>query len=431
MARFRGFRKLLILAASALAVFGLIAELAVADELTDQERFIQLINQERAAHGLPSLGINGSLVDVARAHSARMASAGTIFHNSNLANEVAGGWTMLGENVGVGGSVEALDQAFINSGSHRANVLGPFDRAGIGVVMSGSTIYVTEVFWQSAYYSSTAGAIFRIADFSSPNWESLGGVLASGPDVSSWAPERLDVFVHGTDNQLWHRWYDGTWSPGYEPLGGVLTAGPGAVSWSQGRIDVFVRGGDNQLWHLWYDGSWSAWEPLGGVLASGPDVSSWAPGRLDVFVQGTDNQLWHKWWDGTSWSHWEPLGGVLTAGPGAVSWSDGRIDVFVRGGDNQLWHRWYDGAWSHWEPLGGVLASGPDVSSWAPGRLDVFAQGTDDQLWHKWWDGTSWSHWEPFGGILASGPGAVSWGMERIDVFVQGLNNALWHRWFD
>jgi hypothetical protein len=28
-----------------------------------------------------------------------------------------------------------------------------------------------------------------------------------------WAPGRLDLFVHGTDNALWHKWYDGgSWS---------------------------------------------------------------------------------------------------------------------------------------------------------------------------------------------------------------------------
>jgi hypothetical protein len=31
-------------------------------------------------------------------------------------------------------------------------------------------------------------------------WESLGGVLTSGPDVSSWAAGRLDVFARGTNS---------------------------------------------------------------------------------------------------------------------------------------------------------------------------------------------------------------------------------------
>ncbi|WP_347277284.1 matrixin family metalloprotease [Leptolyngbya sp. FACHB-671] len=259
-------------------------------------------------------------------------------------------------------------------------------------------------------------------------WESLGGVLSSGPDVCSWAPGRLDVFARGTDNALWHIWFDGSWS-GWESLGGFLTSDPTAVSWSNGRIDVFARGGDDALWHIWFDGSWSDWESLGGVLSSGPDVCSWAPGRLDVFARGTDNALWHIWFDG-SWSGWESLGGLLTSDPTAVSWSNGRIDVFARGGDNALWHIWFDGSWSGWESLGGVLSSGPDVSSWAPGRLDVFARGTDNALWHIWFDG-SWSGWESLGGLLTSDPTAVSWSNGRIDVFARGGDNALWHKWFD
>lgn len=258
-------------------------------------------------------------------------------------------------------------------------------------------------------------------------WESLGGVLTSGPGVCSWASGRLDVFVRGTDNALWHKWYSGGWS-GWESLGGVITSDPAAVSWSNGRIDVFARGTDNRLWHKWYQGGWSGWESLGGVLTSGPAVCSWANGRLDVFVRGTDNALWHKWYQG-GWSGWESLGGVLTSDPAAVSWSNGRIDVFVRGTDNALWHKWYQGGWSGWESLGGVLSSAPAVSSWANGRLDVFVRGTDNALWHKWYSG-SWSGWESLGGVLSSSPDAESWGNGRIDVFVRGTDNALWHKWY-
>ncbi len=39
----------------------------------------------------------------------------------------------------------------------------------------------------------------------------LGSQLApgSGPGAASWATDRLDVFVRGTDNALWHKWWDG------------------------------------------------------------------------------------------------------------------------------------------------------------------------------------------------------------------------------
>ena len=38
-------------------------------------------------------------------------------------------------------------------------------------------------------------------------WESLGGQLTSGPAAASWSPGRLDVLARGTDNAIWHRWY--------------------------------------------------------------------------------------------------------------------------------------------------------------------------------------------------------------------------------
>src|SRR5262249_56052520 len=84
------------------------------------------------------------------------------------------------------------------------------------------------------------------------------------------------------------------WS-GWESLGGVLTSGPAVCSWSSGRLDVFVRGTDNALWHKWFSNGWSGWESLGGVLTSDPAAVSWGPNRIDVFVRGTDNALWHKW----------------------------------------------------------------------------------------------------------------------------------------
>ena len=207
-----------------------------------------------------------------------------------------------------------------------------------------------------------------------------------------------------------------------------LTSDPAAVSWGAGRLDVFARGSDNALWHKWFDGQWSAWESLGGSLASGPDVTSWGSGRLDVFARGTDNTLQHRYYD-KGWSNWESLGGGITSDPSAVAWGPGRLDVFARGGDNALWHIWFAGAWSKWELLGGVLASGPDASSWGTDRLDVFAVGTDRSLQYKSYAGT-WSDWTSLGGGLTSDPAAVSWGKDRIDVFARGGDNALWHIWY-
>ena len=262
------------------------------------------------------------------------------------------------------------------------------------------------------------------------HWEPLGGPIGSGPDLSSWGPNRLDAFVRGTDNQLWHRYLDGSiWT--WEALGGVITAEPGAVSWGTGRIDVFVRGSDNALWHRAFDAAaWGNWESLGGVLGSGPDVSSSASGQLDVFVRGTDTALWHRSLSASAWSNWESLGGVLSAKPSAVA-ANGKTDVFIRGGEGNLWHRSLNGTtWGSWETLGGPILDGPGASTWGPSRLDVFARGSDNHLWHRWFDGTTWSPWSNtigVQGLLSAGPSAVSWGTGRIDVTIRGSDNSLWH----
>src|SRR5205814_1457110 len=95
---------------------------------------------------------------------------------------------------------------------------------------------------------------------------------------------------------------------GWERLGGILTSDPGSDAWASGQwIDVFVRGTDNALWHKWWNpvGGWSGWENLGGVLTSGPDSASCNTNHVDVFVIGTDGGLWQKGWNSTTgWTGW-------------------------------------------------------------------------------------------------------------------------------
>lgn len=265
-----------------------------------------------------------------------------------------------------------------------------------------------------------------------PGWQSLGGVLTSSPAVSASTATSEDVFVRGTDNQLWSIHWDGTRFGNFLPRGGVLTADPGAVGQTATKTDAFVRGSDNQLWTIESNsGVFGNWIPLGGGLASGPGADAWtttAGAHMDVFVRGTDNQLWHKWADSGTWAGWEPLGGGLTSDPSAVSWGPRRADVFVRGTDHQLYHTWYDGiAWRPWEPLGGVLSTGPTAASCQSGHLDVFVLGTDNGLWHLGFNGTSWTGWKPLGGNWTASPSAVCRpGTATIDLFARFGDLALW-----
>jgi len=90
------------------------------------------------------------------------------------------------------------------------------------------------------------------------------------------------------------------------------------ASWGPNRLDIFGLGTDNQMFHKAWNGAWhpspTGWEPLGGVFNSPPAVASWGPNRLDIFGLGTDNQMFHKAWNGAwhpSPTDWEPLGGVF------------------------------------------------------------------------------------------------------------------------
>ena len=258
----------------------------------------------------------------------------------------------------------------------------------------------------------------------------------------------------------------------WELLGGALNARPAAASWALGRLDVFVNGTDGQLWHQWYDGRWSAWEPLGGGLVGAPTVTSWAPGRLDVFVNGTDGQLWHKWYDGrwSGGSRWAVgssarqrsragrlVGSTCSStAPTASSGTSGTTG----GGRVGAAGRWARrranghelGPWSArrvrqrhrrpalaqvvrravvgWEPLGGVIVGDPLVTSWGTGRLDVFVIGTDGLLWHRYYD-SGWPGWEGLGVRLDPRTAVVSWGPNRADIFTRGTTGELWHTWYD
>jgi hypothetical protein len=68
-----------------------------------------------------------------------------------------------------------------------------------------------------------------------------------------------------------------------------------AVSWGPNRLDLFVLGTDHGLWHKWWDGSqWGGWESLGGTCMDVGNPVSWAAHELDLFVVGTDSAVWHK-----------------------------------------------------------------------------------------------------------------------------------------
>lgn len=140
-----------ILTFSVVLVLALAAIPASAGQ-SEEAAFLASINQSRSAAGLNPLAGFWDLADDARVHTSEMLAAGQIYHSSNsqLAS-YATGWALLGENVGMGPNPSLLHQAFMNSPSHRANILGDYDLVGVGAQTDASgTMFVTVVFMKSA-----------------------------------------------------------------------------------------------------------------------------------------------------------------------------------------------------------------------------------------------------------------------------------------
>lgn len=107
-----------------------------------------LVNEIRAQHGLPL--VHDSLLARGKAQgwAETMAKAGRIWHNPDLASGMGDDWTILGEVVGRASSIRSVNEAFLNSPSHRAILLGRGYRYfGAGIVrVSPDVAYYVYVF---------------------------------------------------------------------------------------------------------------------------------------------------------------------------------------------------------------------------------------------------------------------------------------------
>lgn len=124
-------------------------------DATAEARFVDQVNADRVARGMPRLQVATDLRDVARRHSVRMADQGRLHHNSSLGSDVTS-WRRVTENVGRGPSTTALHDALMASTGHRANILDRnVSQIGVGVEVRGSTVWVTQVYRQPTSWPSS------------------------------------------------------------------------------------------------------------------------------------------------------------------------------------------------------------------------------------------------------------------------------------
>ena len=125
-------------------------------ELQAEQQMLQSLNAERVKQGLPALEVDPRLVTLARQHSRLMAERKELSHQfegePDLKHRYATTdlrWNFIGENVAEADSAAEAHQGLMMSPPHRENILNKrYNTIGIGVVLRGPVIYVTEDFAQ-------------------------------------------------------------------------------------------------------------------------------------------------------------------------------------------------------------------------------------------------------------------------------------------
>jgi uncharacterized protein YkwD len=119
----------------------------------EQQKVLDELNHDRRVHGRSTLPNQSDAQAKAQAWAEKLALEGRIYH-SNLTDGINVRWCGLGENVGYGGSIAQIQDAYMASSSHRANVLNPaWNGAGvghaIGRVNGAWVVFTVQVFIQT------------------------------------------------------------------------------------------------------------------------------------------------------------------------------------------------------------------------------------------------------------------------------------------
>lgn len=126
-----------------------------ADASTEEQQAVTLLNQDRAANGLPALKVNSKLTALAESYAQDMIDRNYFSHYNpegqspfDRMNKAGIGYSYAGENLAINTNVTAAETAFMNSSGHRDNILNSnYTEVGIGVKHdSKGSVYVVQEF---------------------------------------------------------------------------------------------------------------------------------------------------------------------------------------------------------------------------------------------------------------------------------------------
>ncbi|HUF31898.1 MAG TPA: S-layer homology domain-containing protein [Acidimicrobiales bacterium] len=259
-------RRLLVLVATlAIATTGLLgADTTVAEAQSStasemEHEFFTLLNDERTARGLAALDADSGMAGIAHDWSGVMSTT-HLHHRPDLLEQVEARvtteWTRIGENVGRGGSVATLHQAFMDSPTHYDNVVGRYNRLGVGVVLSGSTIWVTFNFLEGPALAETA---------------------AVSPTHPTFTDVAQDAYFYGAVDWAWKvSITTGTTDTTFSPNGGVTRAQAVTFLWrAAGSPTSGTHGFTDVVPGSYYDQA-VAWASTAGIT-TGTSPTTFGP----------------------------------------------------------------------------------------------------------------------------------------------------------
>jgi hypothetical protein len=116
-----------------------------------EQRLLDLTNQVRAEQGFSPLQWDSALAVAARAHTEQMIERRLLSHQlpgepdlASRAGQDGAHFRIVAENIGMAGSIDALQAEWMHSPPHRANILDPkLDHVGIGVFQRAGYWYAS------------------------------------------------------------------------------------------------------------------------------------------------------------------------------------------------------------------------------------------------------------------------------------------------
>ncbi len=185
------------------------------------------------------------------------------------------------------------------------------------------------------------------------DWESLNlegnPKVGAAPAVISRAPGELLIVFEAVNSALltkaWgaHGWEPvRQWTDGEPDPPNVQV--PAVTSWHiDGRLDTFMVGLDNSVFHRSFDrrNGFGEWEDIGGSVSSGLGAASLSPGHLAVYGRGQDGTLWENFFaQSHGWLGWRKVPGnvPITSAPAAIATATTphTYAVFARGENNDV-----------------------------------------------------------------------------------------------